>query len=119
VSFLVGFFYLGYKLLHWQNFEVGMAPLLIGLFFFGSVQLLFLGVVGEYVGAIHTQVLKRPLVVEAERINFDVDRSAGDHPPLLASDRPPACIAALTAIGDAPRRMSSGTRTVKQSPGES
>lgn len=62
--------YLVYKLLFWNQFQLGLAPLVIGLFFFSSVQLIFLGIVGEYVGAIHTQVLKRPLVVEKERINF-------------------------------------------------
>jgi len=70
VSFSVGVFYLVYKLLDWRNFSVGIAPLVIGLFFFASVQLIFLGVVGEYVGAIYTHVRKRPHVVEAERINF-------------------------------------------------
>lgn len=71
LSFLVGLFYLGYKLIYWDGFTVGLAPLVIGLFFFASIQLIFLGIVGEYVGAIHTQVQKRPLVVEAERINFE------------------------------------------------
>lgn len=71
MSLLVALGYFGYKLIFWDNFQVGMAPLVIGLFFFTSVQLLFIGVIGEYVGAIHTQVLKRPLVVEKERINFD------------------------------------------------
>jgi glycosyltransferase involved in cell wall biosynthesis len=70
VSFLVGLFYLAYKLAHWSAFTVGIAPLVIGLFFFASIQLVFLGILGEYVGAIHTHVQKRPLVVEAERINF-------------------------------------------------
>lgn len=70
VSFSVGVFYLVYKLIDWRNFSVGIAPLVIGLFFFASVQLIFLGIVGEYVGAIYTHVRKRPLVVEAERINF-------------------------------------------------
>jgi glycosyltransferase involved in cell wall biosynthesis len=70
ISFLVGMAYLIYKLLFWQNFELGLAPLVVGLFFFGSVQLFFLGIIGEYIGAIYTQVLKRPLVVEKERINF-------------------------------------------------
>jgi hypothetical protein len=60
-----------YKLLYWNLISVGIAPLVVGLFFFASVQLLFLGIVGEYVGAIYTQVLRRPLVVEKERINFD------------------------------------------------
>lgn len=70
MSFLVGSFYLVYKLLNWQNFSVGLAPVVVGLFFFGAVQLFFLGVVGEYIGAIYTQVLHRPLVIEKERINF-------------------------------------------------
>jgi glycosyltransferase involved in cell wall biosynthesis len=71
ISLLVALGYFGYKLIFWENFQVGMAPLVIGLFFFSSVQLFFIGVIGEYVGAIHTQVLKRPLVVEKERVNFD------------------------------------------------
>jgi hypothetical protein len=70
VSFLVGLIYLFYKLLFWQQFSVGSAPIVIGLFFLGSVQLLFLGIVGEYIGAIYTQVMRRPLVIEKERINF-------------------------------------------------
>jgi polyisoprenyl-phosphate glycosyltransferase len=70
LSLLVAVGYLIYKLLFWQNFAIGTAPMVIGLFFFASVQLLFIGILGEYIGAIHTQVLKRPLVVEKERINF-------------------------------------------------
>ena len=70
LSFLVGLVYLIYKLLFWFQFQVGSAPIVIGLFFLGSVQLLFLGIVGEYIGAIYTQVMKRPLVIEKERINF-------------------------------------------------
>ena len=70
ISLLVALFYLIYKILFWNSFALGLAPLVVGLFFFGSVQLFFLGIVGEYVGAIYTQVLKRPLVVEKERINF-------------------------------------------------
>ena len=62
--------YLAYKLLYWNSFSVGIAPVVIGLFFFSSVQLIFLGVIGEYIGAIYTQTLKRPLVIEKERINF-------------------------------------------------
>ena len=71
ISLLVALGYFGYKLIFWYNFQVGMAPLVIGLFFFSSVQLIFIGIIGEYIGAIHTQVLKRPLVIEKERINFD------------------------------------------------
>ncbi len=70
LSFLVGLVYLIYKLLFWFQFSVGSAPIVIGLFFLGSVQLLFLGIVGEYIGAIYTQVMKRPHVIEKERINF-------------------------------------------------
>jgi len=71
ISFLVGIGYLVAKLLFWNTFTAGMAPVLIGLCFIGSVQLFFLGIVGEYVGAIFTYVQNRPLVVEKERINFD------------------------------------------------
>ena len=67
---LVALGYLVYKLLFWKSFSVGMAPLVIGFFFFASMQLMFIGIIGEYVGTIHTQVLKRPLVIEKERINF-------------------------------------------------
>jgi glycosyltransferase involved in cell wall biosynthesis len=62
--------YFIYKLIFWYNFPVGQAPIVIGLFLFSSVQLFFIGILGEYIGAIHTQVLHRPLVVEKERINF-------------------------------------------------
>ena len=70
-SLLVAFGYLIYKLIFWSSFSLGTAPLVIGLFFFSSVQLFFIGIIGEYIGSIHTQVLKRPLVVEKERINFN------------------------------------------------
>lgn len=90
ISFLVGLFYLGYKLANWNGFTVGVAPLVIGLFFFASIQLVFLGVVGEYVGAIHTYVQKRPLVTEAERINFDAPAAHGALPRLLAQSDAPA-----------------------------
>jgi glycosyltransferase involved in cell wall biosynthesis len=69
-SLLVGVFYLVYKILFWETFSVGIAPLVVGIFFFSSVQLIFLGILGEYIGSINTQILKRPLVVEKERINF-------------------------------------------------
>lgn len=70
LSLLVAFGYFVYKLVCWDNFTLGMAPLVIGVFFFSSVQLFFIGVIGEYIGAIHTQVRKRPLVIEKERLNF-------------------------------------------------
>jgi glycosyltransferase involved in cell wall biosynthesis len=62
--------YLLYKVFNWQSFSLGTAPVVVGLFFIGSVQLFFIGVIGEYIGAIHTKVTKRPLVVERERLNF-------------------------------------------------
>lgn len=70
-SLAISLTYLLLKLLFWDYFSVGTAPLLIGLFFFASVQLFFIGIIGEYVAAIHTQVMRRPLVIEKERINFD------------------------------------------------
>jgi glycosyltransferase involved in cell wall biosynthesis len=69
-SFAVAVVYLIFKLIYWQQFSLGLAPLVVGLFFFGSVQLFFIGILGEYIGAIHTQVLRRPRVVELERLNF-------------------------------------------------
>ena len=69
-SLCVALFYLVYKLRNWDTFNAGMAPLVLGLFFFSAVQLIFLGFLGEYVGAILTQVKNRPLVIEKERINF-------------------------------------------------
>ena len=71
ISFAVAMFYLVYKLVFWTRFNVGIAPVVLGMFFLGSVQLIALGIIGEYVGSIHTLVLKRPLVTEKERINFE------------------------------------------------
>jgi polyisoprenyl-phosphate glycosyltransferase len=71
VSLFVALGYLIAKLMFWDDLQLGLAPLLIGIYFFGAVQLFFIGMLGEYIGAIHTQVHKRPLVVERERINFD------------------------------------------------
>jgi glycosyltransferase involved in cell wall biosynthesis len=70
LSMILGFFYLLYKIVFWNSFSLGVAPLVLGLFFLGSVQLLCLGIIGEYVGSIHTFVQNRPLVIEKERINF-------------------------------------------------
>ncbi len=71
ISFLIGIVYLIYKLFHWETFEAGMAPVIIGVFFCAAFQLLFIGILGEYIGEILTRVTKRPMVVESERINFD------------------------------------------------
>lgn len=70
LSICVAAIYLVLKVLMWNSFSLGIAPLVIGLFFFSSVQLFFIGIIGEYVGSIHTYSKKRPLVVEQERINF-------------------------------------------------
>ena len=70
LSILIAFGYFVAKLLFWQSFSLGMAPVIIGLFFFGSVQLFFIGIIGEYIGTIYTHVLKRPIIIEKERINF-------------------------------------------------
>jgi glycosyltransferase involved in cell wall biosynthesis len=77
---LAGMAYLVYKLLYWNRFSVGMAPLVIGIFFFSSIQLISVGILGEYIGSIQTQVQKRPLVVERERVNFE-------YPPGLPKTR--------------------------------
>lgn len=70
LSLLVAFGYLVAKLFFWTKFSLGIAPLIIGFFFFSSIQLIFFGILGEYIGNIYTQVLKRSLVIERERINF-------------------------------------------------
>ena len=84
VSLFVAIAYLVAKLLFWDQLELGLAPLLIGIYFFGAVQLFFIGVLGEYIGAIHTQVHRRPLVVERERINFDDSADDQVRPPGIA-----------------------------------
>ena len=81
VSLLVAIGYLVAKLMFWDELQLGLAPLLIGIYFFGAVQLFFIGVLGEYIGAIHTQVHKRPLVVEKERINFEQTEPSVSRPP--------------------------------------
>ena len=73
LSMLGGSAYFAYKLLFWQQFTLGIAPIAIGMFFLGSLQLLFMGIIGEYIGNIHTQVHNRPLVVERERLNFQYE----------------------------------------------
>lgn len=71
VSFVIGLIYLILKLIYWNSFEIGQAPLVCGIFFVGAVQLLFLGILGEYIGEILARQMNRPLVVEEERINFE------------------------------------------------
>ena len=71
ISALVGLVYLVLKIMFWDQFIAGMAPVLIGMFFLGSVQLFFIGFIGEYVLSINQRVMNRPLVIEEERINFE------------------------------------------------
>lgn len=73
ISFIIAIVYLVMKLVFWDTFTAGMAPVLIGMFFLGSVQLFFLGFMGEYILSMNQRIMNRPLVIEEERINFDGD----------------------------------------------
>jgi glycosyltransferase involved in cell wall biosynthesis len=90
LSFFAGLAFLAYKLLFWSHFQVGVAPLVIGLFFGFSLQLAFMGLLGEYVGAIHTQLQNRPYAIERERVNFEFEPAAP-----LAADASEAAVAKL------------------------
>jgi glycosyltransferase involved in cell wall biosynthesis len=79
ISMTISLVYLVLKLLLWQQFAIGTAPVLIGVFFFAAVQLFFIGLVGEYVASIHTQVARRPLVIERERVNLPNSSSLPKH----------------------------------------
>lgn len=70
-SFVIAIVFLILKLIFWNNFPVGIAPITFGIFFLGAVQLFFIGILGEYILSINTRVMRRPLVVEERRINFD------------------------------------------------
>lgn len=80
LSLLIAMFTFVYKLLNWESFPIGNAAISIGVFFFGAVQLFFIGLLGEYVLSINTRVLHRPLVIEEERINFDEPNGKKDDP---------------------------------------
>lgn len=69
VSFVIAVFYLVYKLLNWDAFPLGNAPILIGVFFLGGLQMFFIGLLGEYIMSMNTRMINRPLVIEEERIN--------------------------------------------------
>jgi len=73
VSLVFAIYYLVMKLLYWSWFQAGQAPILIGMLFLGSVIIFFIGMMGEYVLTINQRVMRRPLVVEEERLNFDED----------------------------------------------
>ena len=70
ISFIIGMIYLVLKLIYWDRFAAGTIPILIGMCFLGSIQLFFIGLVGEYILAINSRIMKRPLVIEDKRINF-------------------------------------------------
>jgi len=71
LSILITLVYFILKIIYWSNFPMGMAPVLIGVFFFGSIQLFFIGLLGEYIMNINTRIMNRPLVIEEKRLNFD------------------------------------------------
>ncbi|MCR5602671.1 MAG: glycosyltransferase, partial [Lachnospiraceae bacterium] len=71
ISFVIAIVYLIMKLCNWNSFQAGAAPMTIGVFFLGGLQLLFIGLIGEYILNINIRVINRPIVVEEKRINFD------------------------------------------------
>lgn len=71
ITFIIGLITLIVKLINWDNYPIGMAALMVGVFFIGSIQIFFIGLLGEYILNINLRVMKRPLVIEEERINFD------------------------------------------------
>jgi glycosyltransferase involved in cell wall biosynthesis len=71
LSLMIGIFFLVYKILYWDKFQIGMAPILVGVFFGISILIFLLGIIGEYVYAILKETRSIPLVIEKERINFD------------------------------------------------
>ena len=73
ISAIIAIVYLVLKLVFWERFTAGTAPVLIGMFFLGAVQLVFLGIIGEYISSMNQRIMKRPLVIEEERINFSLD----------------------------------------------
>ena len=77
LSMVVALVYLVMKLIWWDRFPAGMAPMLIGMLFLGSIQIFFIGLLGEYIMSINQRVMKRPLVIEEERLNFGRDEKSG------------------------------------------
>lgn len=71
ISVIAGLYYLIMKLIYWERFIAGTAPILIGMFFLGAIQLVFIGLIGEYILSMNTRIMNRPLVVEEKRINFE------------------------------------------------
>lgn len=79
VSFVIAIFYLLLKLMYWEQYDIGMATMVIGLFFIGAVQIMFIGIVGEYVGEILLRMSDKPMVVEKDRLNFDSEEPRQDN----------------------------------------
>jgi glycosyltransferase involved in cell wall biosynthesis len=73
ISFIIAIFYLVLKLIYWDVYDIGMTTVVIGMFFIGAVQIMFIGIVGEYVGEVLSRMSDRPMVIEKERLNFDED----------------------------------------------
>ena len=74
ISFIIALIYFVFKLIFWDRFVAGTAPILMGMFFLGAVILIFLGIIGEYILSINQRVMNRPLVIEDERINFEEEK---------------------------------------------
>ncbi|MCR5847096.1 MAG: glycosyltransferase family 2 protein [Lachnospiraceae bacterium] len=79
ISFVVGMVYFVYKLIFWNTFNAGAAPIVIGLFLLGSIQITFLGIIGEYIGVIMRKLTKRPVVLEEETINFSGEKEEANN----------------------------------------
>lgn len=99
MSGIMGVVYLILKLTNWDKYPMGTAPQLIGMFFLGSIQLVFIGLLGEYVLNINSRVMKRPLVIEAERLNF------GEQKPIPVGEERFAVPAELSAITAAAEQL--------------
>lgn len=78
ICFLVGIVYFVYKLIFWNTFDAGLAPIVIGLFLLGSIQIMFLGIIGEYIGVLMRKITKRPVVLEEDAINFEEEKEKKD-----------------------------------------
>lgn len=74
IGFIIALVYLILKLIYWNRFLAGTAPILIGVFLFSSIQLFFIGLLGEYIMSINTRIMHRPLVIEGKRINFNKEK---------------------------------------------
>lgn len=83
INLAVALIYFIFKLMHWDSFQVGMAPVVIGVFLVGSIQLFFIGLIGEYILNINKRVMKRPLVIEEERINFGQPAAKENHEEIV------------------------------------